>query len=55
MIELSKREMLNIEGGANFTASMLSAIYKAIDTIYSIGESFGSYLRRLVEDKMCDV
>ena len=55
MKELNKKEMLNIEGGANFTASMLSAIYKAIDTIYSIGEALGSYLRRKVEDKMCDI
>ena len=46
MIELKKEEMLSIAGGASFSASMLSAIYKTIETIYSIGESLGSYLRR---------
>ena len=47
--------MLNVEGGTSFSASMLSAIYKTIDVIYSIGESLGSYIRRVVENKMCDI
>ena len=55
MRELKKDEMLSIEGGANFSASMLSAIYKTLDVIYSIGESLGSYIRRLVDNKMCDL
>lgn len=55
MREIDKREMLNIEGGTSFSASMLSAIYKTIDVIYSIGESLGSYIRRVVENKMCDI
>lgn len=54
MIELRKEEMLNVKGGA-FSASMLSAIYKTIETIYSIGESLGSYIRRMTENKMCDI
>jgi len=55
MTELRKDEMLNIEGGTSFSASMLSAIYKTIETIYSIGESLGSYIRRVTENKMCDL
>ena len=55
MRELSNKEMLNIEGGGNITGSMLNAVYKIIDTIYSIGESLGSYIRRVVEKKMCDI
>jgi len=53
MRELSKKEMLNIDGGGSITGSMLNAVYKIIDTIYSIGESLGSYIRRVVENKMC--
>ena len=53
--ELNKKEMLNVEGGVSFTASMLTAIYKTIEVIYSVGESLGSFIRRKVEDKMCDI
>lgn len=55
MRELKREEMLSVEGGASFSASMLTAIYKTIEVIYSIGESFGSYIRRVVENKMCDI
>ena len=55
MKELSKDEMLKIEGGASFSASMLNAIYKTIGIIYSIGESLGSYIRWVVAKKMCDI
>lgn len=55
MREISKREMINVEGGASISASMLSAIYKTIDTIFSIGEALGSYIRRASEKKMCDL
>ena len=55
MREINKREMLSVEGGATLSASMLSAIYKTIDTIFSIGEALGSYIRRVTEKKMCDL
>ena len=38
MRELSNKEMLNIEGGGSITGSMLTAVYKIIDTIDSIGK-----------------
>ena len=55
MRELKKEEMLKIEGGTSFSASMLNAIYKTFELIYSIGESLGSYIRRKTEDKMCNI
>lgn len=55
MRELNKKEMLNIDGGTNITGSMMTAIYRTIEIIYSIGESLGSYIRRVVEKKMCDI
>lgn len=55
MKELNKEEMLGIEGGASFSASMLNAVYRTIEVIYSIGESLGSYIRRVVEKRMCDI
>ncbi|MBQ8192780.1 MAG: hypothetical protein IJZ46_01760 [Bacilli bacterium] len=55
MREIKKSEMLNVEGGASFTASMLTAIYKTFEVIFSIGESLGSFIRRKAENKMCDL
>lgn len=55
MRELDKREMLDVDGGASFSASMMTAIYKTIEVIYSIGESLGSFIRRVTEKKMCDI
>ncbi len=55
MRELKKEEMLKIEGGANFSAAMITAITKALEVIYSIGESLGSYLRRKETGKLCDL
>lgn len=55
MREISKEEMLKVDGGANFSASMLSAIYKTIGVVFEIGEALGSYIRRKVEGKMCNI
>ena len=55
MREIKKEEMLKVDGGSSITGSMLNAIYKTINIIYSIGESLGSYIRRAVEKKMCDI
>ena len=55
MVKLEKEEMLNVEGGSSITGSMLTAIYKTIELIYTIGESLGTYIRRQVENKMCDI
>lgn len=55
MQEIKKEEMLGIDGGTSFSSSMLTAIYKTIEVIYSIGEALGSYLRRMQEQKMCDI
>ena len=55
MRELKKDEMLKVEGGTDLTSSMLTAIYKTFELIYSIGESLGSYIRRKTNDKMCDI
>ena len=55
MREIRKEEMLKVDGGASFTASMLTAIYRTIEVIYSIGDSLGSYIRRVVSNKMCKI
>lgn len=55
MREVKKEEMLKIEGGASVSAAMLNVVYKTIDLIFTVGEALGSYIRRKVEGKMCDL
>lgn len=54
MKKISEEEMLKIEGGA-LTGTVLNAVYKIIEIIYSVGESLGSYIRRKASGKMCDI
>ena len=56
MKELSNRELMNIEGGANWlTASFLNAASRAIETVMDIGRSLGSAIRRVFSGKVCPV
>ncbi len=55
MKELNKKEQLNVAGGTALTSAMLTAIYKTMEVIFTIGESLGSFIRRKVENKMCDI
>lgn len=55
MKELKKEEMQNVSGGDSITSGMLTAIYKTMEVIFSIGESLGNYIRRKTENKMCDI
>ena len=50
---LEKYELAKINGG--FSASLLNAIARLSKTIYDIGYSFGSSIRRLIKGKMCKV
>ena len=55
MKELKNEDMKIVEGGTNFSASMVGAIYRVIETIYDLGDALGSSIRRLIEEKKCDL
>ena len=55
MRELKKEEMKLISGGGGITSTMVNAVYRVFDLMYSIGESLGSYIIRKYENKICDV
>lgn len=55
MKELNKKEMLEIEGAASVSATMISAVYKIVGLVYEVGQALGSYIRRKSEGKMCDI
>ena len=54
MRELKKQELLNISGGANiFTASWLNAVSRAVSTLWDLGRSLGTSIRRSISGKVC--
>lgn len=55
MESLSIEEMYDINGGATITSSMINAITKAVGTLYKIGQSVGSSIRRVISGKVCSL
>lgn len=45
--------MLNIKGGAGFTAAMLNAVIRTVSTMFSMGQAIGSAIRRAVNGNYC--
>ncbi len=53
---MSDKELLKVTGGASsFSASLLSAIIKGINTLYELGRSLGTAIRREQENKLCEI
>ena len=55
MNKLDNKAMFNVIGGASIGYSLINAITKAVQTVYSIGQSIGSSLRRVVNGKYCSL
>lgn len=52
-MELNKKELLKVYGGAGVTAAMLNGFARTISTIVEVGRSFGSAIRRLYSGNVC--
>jgi len=51
---LQDNESVNIVGGASIiTAALISALSKAITTIYGFGQNLGSAIYRLIKKQHC--
>ncbi|MEG0826381.1 MAG: hypothetical protein RR404_02800 [Bacilli bacterium] len=55
MKELNKNELLQVVGGINITASFLAAISRGINSILDLGRSFGTSIRRIAGNRMCNL
>ena len=54
MRELDSKELLNIDGGANWlSASFLNAASRALSTLYDLGRSLGTAIRRTINGSVC--
>lgn len=50
---LEKEETITYIGGAKITASIISATTALVKYLYSMGQNFGSTIRRLVTKTSC--
>ena len=50
-MELSKEELNNISGGV--TGTILNSIIRGVNTIFEIGRSLGSSIRRIFTRRYC--
>lgn len=51
---LEYHELSKIRGGFNISATLLNAFARIITSVYDIGNSLGSSLRRIKDKKICN-
>lgn len=55
MKELTKEELMEIKGGTNFiSATFIAAFTRAGNLLLDLGRSFGTAIRRIVSNNVCD-
>ena len=53
---LSNEELLNIKGGAlSITGALINNVVQFYNKIFEFGQSLGSTIRRLSENKLCKI
>lgn len=53
-MEINNSELILISGGAfSWSASMLNAISRGIETVFNIGRSIGTSIRMIFSRKVC--
>lgn len=50
---MKKEELIIIKGGVAFSSALLTAITKAVTTIYDIARRFGSAIYRTQNNMVC--
>lgn len=52
---LKSEELLNVKGGANFSAALLNSLSRIVTVIFELGKSIGTSLRRVKEKNYCKI
>lgn len=53
MEKLTEEELESIVGGATISGTLINSFSTILKTIYSLGKSFGSSLRRMSSNNLC--
>ena len=54
-MELTKEQLIQINGGGWLTGTVLNAIIKGIGTIVDLGRNLGSAIRRISAKNVCSI
>ena len=55
MKELSVKEKKEIYAGAGITATLINSVMKGINIFTDLGRYFGSSIRRIIENNLCNL
>ena len=55
MTRLDSEELKSIDGGFSLSGTLINAFTSSMKTVFNIGRSFGNALRRIKENKLCEV
>ena len=55
MNKLNDKELKELEGGTSITGTIINAFTSTLKTVYEFGRSLGNALRRIKEDKLCEI
>ena len=53
-MKLQKEELLNIQGGS-LTGTLITALLKGVSSIFDLGRSLGSAIRRIKYNNVCSI
>jgi len=53
MLELTKQELVEIDGGISISGTLINSFSTIIKTIANIGRNLGSAIRRIGSSNMC--
>jgi hypothetical protein len=53
--KLNKNELRELYGGLSISGTIITAFTNGIKTIFEMGRSLGSSIRRLSERKLCEI
>ncbi|MEG1597089.1 MAG: hypothetical protein RR359_02310 [Bacilli bacterium] len=55
MTELTMDNLLLVDGGLKFSGSLINSFSAIIKTIYTVGQSLGTAIRRVYSNKLCSL
>lgn len=55
MTKIDYEELKSIDGGISISGTLINAFTSSMKTVFNIGRSFGNAIRRIKENKLCEV
>ena len=53
MQNIKNYDLISIKGGVNISGSLLTSAARLINSLFELGRSFGTGIRRIISGKIC--